>query len=60
MGLNQSQYRPPHSNHFHHTYFGTTWRQPHYGAPHHGYHHHHHIRPAFGIGAPPPRLRRRS
>jgi hypothetical protein len=55
MGTTQSQYRP-HSNH---TYFGPTWGQPRYVAPHQGHHHHHPIRPAFGFGAPPPHLRRR-
>jgi len=56
MGTSQSQYRP-HSNHLQRTYFGTTWDQPPHAGSKHG--HHHHIRPAFGFGAPPPHLRRR-
>jgi hypothetical protein len=62
MGTSQSQYRP-HSNQLPNTYFGTAWGQSNHANPQHGQNHHphhHHVRPAFGFGAPPPHLRRRS
>ncbi len=54
MGTSQSHYRPQ-SNHSPQTYFTPIW-----GASHHHQStpHGHHIRPAFGFGAPPPHLRR--